>query len=262
MESTPVVVPESSDIPVAAAPHGMFRKSWYSIRARILGGLVFVLPIVITLWVIYWIYSRLERYLIDPIALLLLRKMEGHEHDTQLPYWFEMVVAPLIAIFIALLLLYVLGFFVRSRVQGMIDWVLLRLPGISIVYKGVRNVFQTLERKRGQARPQRVVLVPYPHSGLRVPGFVTATCRDIDTQRTLLCVWVPTSPMPTVGYVLIVPEDDVTELNWTAEQTVQTLLSSGLAAPPEIRYSSVKPAIPHTPAVGDRPDPDSGHTAT
>jgi uncharacterized membrane protein len=213
-----------------------------------------VLPIVITLWVIYWVYSRLERYVIDPLAIFLLRQIEGHEHDTQLPYWFEMFAAPLIAILIALLLLYVLGFFVRSRVQATIDWVMMRLPVVSIVYKGVRNLFQTLERKRGQERPQRVVLVPFPHPGLRVPGFVTATCRDIDTQRTLLCVWVPTSPMPTVGYVLVVPEDHVTELNWSAEQTVQTLLSSGLTAPPEIRYFNARPATASDPpAVDGRP---------
>jgi len=58
-----------------------------------------------------------------------------------------------------------------------------------------------------------------------------------------------TSPMPTVGYVLLVPEDEVTELNWSPEQTLQTLLSSGLTAPPEVRYSKTKPAAVTDPAA-------------
>jgi len=239
--------PEPDSTPVA------FQSLWHSIRGRIFGGLLLVLPIVITLWVIHWIYSGLERYVIDPLALVVLRKVGGHRPDTELPVWFETYAAPFIAIVVALLLLYFLGFFVRSRFRAGIDWVFLRVPVISIVYNGVRNVFQTLDRRRGQPRPQRVVLVPFPHPGLRVPGFVTSTCRDIETQKALLCVWVPTSPMPTVGYVLLVPEEDVTELNWSAEQTVQTLLSSGLTAPPEVSYFKTKPTTEITSVASNVP---------
>ena len=242
MDTTPTAVPDPPGVPDSRAdsPPGIFREAWHSIRGRILGGLLLVLPIAITLWVIHWMYSTLEKRVIDPLALLVLRQVEGHKPDTILPFWFETYAAPVIAIIIALLLLYFLGFFVRSRLRGGIDWVFLRVPVISIVYNGVRNVFQTLDRRRGQQRPQRVVLVPFPHPGLRVPGFVTATCRDIETQKVMLCVWVPTSPMPTVGYVLLVPEEDVTDLNWSAEQTVQTLLSSGLTAPAEVSYFKTK----------------------
>lgn len=235
----PTSLTASPDLP-SPSPPGLFRKTWYSVRARILGGLLLVLPFAITLWVVYWIYSRLERYVIDPLALLVLRKIDGQSVHA-LPEWFENYAAPVIAIIIALLLLYFLGFLVRSRLRGGIDWLFLRMPVVSIVYNGVRNVFQTLDRRRGQEQPQRVVLVPFPHPGLRVPGFVTATCKDIETQKILLCVWVPTSPMPTVGYVLVVPEEEVTDLNWTAEETVQTLLSSGLTAPAEIRYFKARP---------------------
>ena len=251
MDSRPTAAPGSPGVPdplVDSTP-GVFRRAWLSIRGRILGGLLIVLPILITLWVIHWIYSGLEKYVIDPLALLLLRQVGGRQPDTALPVWFETYTAPVIAVVIALLLLYFLGFFVRSRLRRAIDWVLLRVPVISIVYNGVRNVFQTLDRRRGQPRPQRVVLVAFPHPGVKVPGFVTATCRDIETEKALLCVWVPTSPMPTVGYMLLVPEDEVTELNWSPEQTLQTLLSSGLTAPPEVSYFKTKPAAAIDPAA-------------
>jgi uncharacterized membrane protein len=203
-----------------------------------------VLPILITLWFIYWSYLVLEKYIIDPLALLVLWKAQGSQPDAELPFWFERYVAPLIGILIALLLLYCLGFFVHTRLRRVIDWILLRVPAVSVVYNGVRQVFQTLEKQRGQQqRQQRVVLIAFPHPGMRVPAFVTGTCRDIDTQKVLLCVYVPTTPVPTSGYFLLVPEEEVTEPSWSPEQALQTIISGGLTVPPEVRYYKSKPAV-------------------
>jgi uncharacterized membrane protein len=239
MNTKPPGIP---DPPADSAPAGL-RTAWHNIRGRILGGLVFVLPILITLWVIHLLYSSLEKYVIDPLALLVLWKVRGGQPDTELPFWFETYAAPLIGILIALLLLYGLGFFVHSRLRRVIDWALLRVPGISVVYNGVLQVFQTLEKqRRQQQRPQRVVLVAFPHPGMKAPAFVTATCRDIQTQKVLLCVYVPTTPVPTSGYFLLVPEDEVTDLNWGPELALQTIISGGLTAPPEVGYFKTSPA--------------------
>jgi uncharacterized membrane protein len=228
----------------------MTRRVWYGIRARILGGLLLVLPILITLWVIHWLYSGLEQYVIDPLAQLVLWQAQGRRPETELPPWFEKYAAPVIALLVVLVLLYCLGFFVRSRLRRAIDWVLLRLPVISIVYNGLRKVIQALERQPGRQRPQRAVLVAFPHPGMRVPAFVTGTCRDVETQKVILCVYVPTTPVPTSGYFLLVPEDEVTELNWTPEQTLQAIISAGLTTPPEVRYfkSGPIPGIDPAPA--------------
>src|SRR5262245_18502176 len=119
MDTRPTAVPDPSAIPdpKADSAPGVFRSTWHSIRGRILGGLLLVLPVVITLWVIHWIYSGLEKYVIDPLALVVLRQVEGRQPATELPVWFESYAAPVIAIVIALLLLYFLGFFVRSRLR-------------------------------------------------------------------------------------------------------------------------------------------------
>ena len=55
-------------------------------------------------------------------------------------------------------------------------------------------------------------------------------------------MYVPTTPVPTSGYFLIVPEEEVTELDWSAEQALQAIVSAGLTAPPEIRYYRPSPA--------------------
>jgi uncharacterized membrane protein len=189
------------------------------------------------------VYSTLEKYVIDPLALLVLWQVRGGQPDTKLPFWFETYAAPLIGILIALGLLYGLGFFVHSRLRRVVDGVLLRVPGVSVVYNGVRQVFQTLERQRGQQQgSQRVVLIAFPHPGMKALAFVTATCRDIETQKVLLCVYVPTTPVPTSGYFLLVPEEEVTELSWGPEQALQTIISGGLTAPPEVSYFKAGPA--------------------
>jgi uncharacterized membrane protein len=170
-----------------------------------------VLPALITFWLVYQLYSALEKYLIDPLARLMLWKARQGQPDADLPPWFENYAAPLVGVIVVLLLLYGLGFFVNSRVRGAIDAVMLRMPGLSVLYNAVRQVFQTLDRQRGQERPQRVVLVPFPHPGMKTPAFVTSSCRDIESGKVILCVYVPTTPVPTSGYFLMIPEEDVVE---------------------------------------------------
>ena len=123
---------------------------WQRTKGRMIGGLLIVLPILITLWVFHWLYSSLETKVIDPLALLVLWKFRRGQADVELPYWFETYAAPVIAIILVLVLLYFLGFFVHSRLRRAVDWVLLRVPVMSGVYDGVRNVFQSLERQRGK----------------------------------------------------------------------------------------------------------------
>jgi uncharacterized membrane protein len=248
VDSKPIVPGPASHANVHVPKH---YSAWQRIKGRIIGGLLIVLPILITLWVFHWLYSNLEKKVIDPIALLVLWKVRRGQTEVELPYWFETYAAPLIAICLVLVMLYVLGFFVQSRLRRAIDWILLRVPVISGVYDGVRNVFQSLERKRGQDRSQRVVLIPFPHPGMKAAAFVTATCRDIETQKVLLCVYVPQSPLPTNGHLLLVPEEETTELNWGPDQTLQTLISGGFTAPSEVSYHKTSAAIVSNSALAD-----------
>jgi uncharacterized membrane protein len=115
------------------------------------------------------------------------------------------------------------------------------VPVISSVYNPVQKMFQALEKQPGEQGPRRLVLVKFPHPGVKLPAFVTAECRDIETKKVLLCVYVPTTPVPTSGFFLLVPEEEVTELNWDSEQTLQAIMSGGLSAPPEVSYFMTKP---------------------
>lgn len=205
------------------------------LRQRMLAGLLFVLPFVVTAWIVYWLYSFLENLVIGPTARLVVQLIERRV-DVALPSWFVNYVAPLIGVVAVLVLLYFLGFFARVRADRILDAVLLRVPIITSIHKAVSQAFATFRGSNELSRFRRAVLVAFPHPGMRVPGFVTASCRDRLTQKTILCVYVPTTPIPTSGYVLLVPEEEVTELNWDLEQTVQAVVSFGITAPAEVSY--------------------------
>lgn len=226
---------EPSSVQEGVPSRSAARGSFGIIRGRVFAGLLFMLPFVITAWIVYWLYSFIENFAIGPAARLIVRAAEGRA-DVVLPPWFVNYVAPLIGVVAVLTLLYLLGFFARIRADRLLDAVLLRVPIITTIHRAVRQVFATLRGSRELSRFRRAVLVAFPHPGTKVPAFVTASCRDETTQKTILCVYVPTTPVPTSGYVLLVPEEEVTDLGWDLEQTIQTVVSFGITAPSQVRY--------------------------
>ena len=89
---------------------------------------------------------------------------------------------------------------------------------------------------RGGADFKRVVLVPFPHPGARSLAFVTNSLHDVTTGRTILAVFVLTGIMPPAGFTLFVPEESVTNIAWSANDTLQAMLSGGITAPPTIHF--------------------------
>lgn len=81
-----------------------------------------------------------------------------------------------------------------------------------------------------------MVLVEFPNPGMRSLAFVTNTLHDEATGQTILCVCVLTGVMPPAGFTLFVPEENVTDVAWSMNQTLQVILSGGITAPPTISY--------------------------
>lgn len=212
-----------------------------AIRSRIFSGLLLALPIAITFWIIYQLFATLQGVLLDPLALLVNRFVFRSQTIDGLPFWWVRVVSPLIAIAAVLVFLYFLGYLVRSRVAQVVDWMMLHVPIVTVVYKAVRNVVGSLANQRQSSRPQRVVLVPFPHAGSKALAYVTKTLRDADTQRTVLCVCVLTGVVPPAGFTLFVPEEEVVDVDWTVNEMLQAILSGGITAPGIIRYHAGGP---------------------
>jgi uncharacterized membrane protein len=155
------------------------------------------------------------------------------------PFWWDKIVAPILAIAFVLSVLYFLGLFFRSRLHRLVNWIMLHLPVVTVIYKTVNNLVETLDPNQGMARQfKRVVLVEFPQPGMRSVAFVTNALKDEATGRTILCVCVLTGVVPPTGFTLFVPEESVTDVDWTVNETIQVILTGGLTAPGTIQYFS------------------------
>jgi uncharacterized membrane protein len=237
---------------VASEPDRLSRRTLIgSIRNQLISGLIFSLPIVITFWIIYWIFLTLERFLLDPAAALVHRIIAWMRNypffgALELPGWWYNIASPVLAIVLMLALLYMMGLFLRSWVYRTLDWFLMHVPIVATIYKAVRNVVNSLGSQfRGGADFKRVVLVPFPHPGMRSLALVTNSLRDVTTGRTILTVCVLTGVMPPAGFTLFVPEESVTSISWTVNETLQAIMSGGITAPPTIHFSEGVPTPPH-----------------
>jgi uncharacterized membrane protein len=252
---TPVTPPDLPEAVPAAIKLGLIN----SIQSRIISGLVLALPIALTFWIIYWLYGTLKQLVLDPIVRLVryLLIAEGFKKplvtDATAEFWLNQIVAPAVAMVLVLMILYFLGLFVRSRLHLAVDWVMFRVPGVTIIYKGLRNVFDSLAEQLQQGpKAQRVVLVEFPHPGARSLAFVTNTLTDTATGRTILSVCVLTGVMPPAGFTLFVPEESVTEIDWSMNQAIQAIVSGGITAPSSIHYFQG-----HVPSGGHGPIVDA-----
>ena len=223
--------------PASPSPKKKKRKSALRIiRNRIIAGMFVALPILITFLVILYICNLLSKYVIGPIARLLIQFWRTQTVE-ELPWYVEYLAAPILAGVIVLALLFVAGMLFRSRIHRLLNWFLLTVPGINTIYSAVSNVFDSIQRSTGDGIEfQRVVLIEFPHPGAKVPAFVTNECTEAHTGKRILCIYVPTTPIPTSGYMLMIPEEDVVPLDWDIQMTLQAIVSGGISVPDKVNY--------------------------
>jgi uncharacterized membrane protein len=227
--------PDSApDSQPAGSEAAALRALWHAIRNRIISGLLLALPIVLTFWIIYWLYTTLTRGVLDPLAQVIGPLFKWPLAQST---WWKRFVNPLIAGVLVLSLLYFLGWVASSWVTRLLEAVLLRVPVVTTIYKALSKVSQSVASQFQQSKPQRVVLVQFPHAGSRALAFVTNSLRDTVTGKTILCVCVLTGVFPPAGFTLFVPQDSVTELDWPVNQALQVIISGGISAPSTIPFT-------------------------
>ena len=252
MSSTSPTIPGPPKPPVLDEA-GAVRALFDAVKTRIISGLVLALPIALTFWIIYQLYLFARKVFLDP-AGALVQRLYGRTAGTDQSEIWSRFLAPAIALVLVVILLYFLGLFARTGLRRALDWVLLRLPVVTTIYKALSNVFESLEAQRKGNTFQRVVLVAFPHPGSKALAFVTKSLHDPSTGRTVLCVCVLTGVVPPAGFTLFVPEESVTDLDWSVNQALQAILSGGITTPGTIHYSGGVDVPPSGPIV----DP-SGH---
>jgi uncharacterized membrane protein len=205
-------------------------------RTRIISGLILALPIALTFWIIYQLYSFLQKTILEPatwVVRTLLRYQEGYNPNG---VW-EVYGSRLIAIVLVGSFLYMLGLFARSSLRRALDWVLLHVPVVTIIYRALSDIFKSLEAGGPGSSFKRVVLVEFPHPGSKALGFVTKTLADVTTGESIVCVCLLNGVMPPAGFTLYIPERQVIDVDWSVNQALQAIISGGINTPNLIHYS-------------------------
>jgi uncharacterized membrane protein len=112
-----------------------------------------------------------------------------------------------------------------------------RVPVARNIYNGVKQLAEAIFRADPGSRFNRVVLVEYPRKGIYALAFTTGPARgpvgNVGGHRMINC-FLPTTPNPTSGFYLLVPEEEVTAVELTVEEAFKLVMSAGLVTPETI----------------------------
>lgn len=198
------------------------RVSWdwlsRKLRTQFGIGIITVVPIGATIWILYWIFRT-----VDDVLRPLIKVVWG---DTVTGVGFG----------ITILLIYLVGV-IASNVVGkrLIRYGESALPWLPIVrqlYTGIKQILESFSvpRENGLMQP---VLTEFPRKGMRVIGFITNELCD-EPGKKLFTVFIPTSPNPTSGFLQIVGEDEIVRLDISVENALKMIISAGRVTPKEV----------------------------
>ena len=124
------------------------------------------------------------------------------------------------------------NFFGKQLIEGW-ERLLARIPLVSWVYSGVKQVAETLLSPQAEAF-RKVLLIEYPRKGIWSIGFQTSGPLDevqARTERDVIGVFVPTTPNPTSGFIMLVPREEVIELDMSVDEALRMVISLGVVVP-------------------------------
>ena len=199
-----------------------------SLKNYFLTGLLVILPIFITVYVI----------------LSLIRAMDAilkYIPAKYLPETYLQIDIPGLGLILVVVLVFVVGLLTRNFIGRKIvhlgENIVDRIPLVRVLYTGVKQLLEPLFLQKTNAF-KRVALIEYPRRGVHVIGFVTGESKgevQNKTSKNMMNVFVPTTPNPTSGFYILIPEDEVVYLNMSVEDAFKLIISGGIVSPPEKR---------------------------
>ena len=195
---------------------GGFPRFLGALGNRLLAGILFAIPLVVTYWVLSFGYG-LVTGLSDP--------------------WLKAfgVDFPGAGFLITILAFIGLGFMathvIGRRMLDRFERFMLRIPVAGSIYSGAKQVLQTIQGVGTNPKPKRPVVVEYLMPGSYLFGYATGHFTEAGTAREMTTVFVPTAPNPTTGLIIAVPSEKVRDCDLSMEEATKMLVSGGLIMP-------------------------------
>ena len=222
---------------------------WNDFRRFFTRGLAAILPTVLTLALIIWLFNIVNTYIGQHIsdgakylATAAWRAFWSGPADWNEAwnridaYWADHYL-DVVGFTLAIVLIYVVGLFVASFIGRSIwrgiELLLMRLPLIRQIYPSVKQVTDFLFSEK-RLEFSRVVAVEYPRKGIWSMGLVTNSgmrSLRLATGCEMLTVFIPSTPTPVTGFTITVRRDEVVDLPWTIDEAFRLVVSGGVIMP-------------------------------
>lgn len=205
-------------------------------KKYLITGLIILMPVALTLLIIIFLIDFFTEPFV-PLVAQLVSLFEERFHFI-LPTGFSMFVSQILALILLFFFILLLGALARWFVmRNVFQWahrLITHIPFIKTVYKVSKDIFSALFSADGKKAFKRPVIIPFPFPPHYTVGFqageVAEECQEkVDTP--LVSVFFPTAPHPISGFLLLVPEKDVHEIDMNNEEAVKFLVSCGIIYP-------------------------------
>lgn len=196
-------------------------------RNAFISGAILLAPLIVTIWAFTTIIE---------IVGGTFRPFYGDylPHSLQrIPFFWDMV-ATTVVVMLVTTLGYFSNYVFGRYFLGVTERAILRIPGLGGLYNSVKQLVATF---RGQDRNvfSKVVLIEFPRRGLWSVGFLTSKMQGEPQAKTTFEAWsvfVPTTPNPTTGFLLLLPKEDIIELEMSVGDGMKMIVSGGTVLPP------------------------------
>ena len=197
-------------------PMGILRGIGGHFRGRIISGLLILLPLGATYLIIKFVFD-----LIDPPLVQLIDGITGRH-------------IPGVGIVSFVIILYLVGlvgsYVIGRRLIAFGHAIANFIPIVRPIYRTAKQTVDALGTSNVRNRYNRVVLLDFPRKGVKAIGLATSSFKDPNGD-ILVAVYIPTTPIPSSGYLALVPEDDVISTTLTVDEAMKVVISGGVLTP-------------------------------
>lgn len=187
---------------------------WQSIKRRILAGLLAIVPIAVTFWILKFLFTFL-----DGLAAPMLKQIG--------------VEIPGLGIILTLVFIFILGLVITNVLgRTLFNWgeaILTRLPVVKTIYNTIKQITSAFSGSTMKSF-QQVVFIQYPRKGLWTMCFVTNQSEN-EQGDVFYHLFVPTTPNPTSGVFIVIPKADAVDPGISVEDGLKSIISGGILDP-------------------------------
>ncbi len=200
-------------------------------RNNFLAGVLVAIPFALTILVLYWLGRK-----IIGLITAFPNKFIGELLNQHNPLVSEAILF-LIGLVGAILIVLVAGAVARNilgrKLVGFTEYIITKIPFARTIYIASKQIVETLMGRGGMKNLKRVAMIEYPRRGIYSIGFITGSIEagkhHNQTDNNLVSLFVPTTPNPTSGFYIMLPEEDIIELSISVEDAFRIIMSAGLA---------------------------------